>query len=245
MSVVPGEGRQSPEAISIGSDTESDTSERLAKDAIVLPWWIGANTTERLRTFLDYEGVGPRKSLISLPRLPSWGFHDKTAYLCEDGRPIQLWVVGILDSMSFFASTAHSNPGTAIAISLLRDLDRDALAAVKSMGKPPTPPFDNMFRASKAGYGINNSIQLFTEVYDATEAYGSKLSMKQIPASSLVAGDVVLAEVKVVRYELGPHKNQGRWTSWRIDFELQSISRLVARPVVKIEREDDGFEEVM
>ncbi|KAI9064623.1 hypothetical protein FKP32DRAFT_1549919, partial [Trametes sanguinea] len=208
----------------------SDTSDTLARDAIVLPWWIPSSNADRLRTFLEYKGPDTRVALSKIPASATWGTSNNMRYLSLQGHPIQVWVVGVLDSMSFFASTADNNPGTAIAISLLRDTDRDALTALKKKSKPP-PPITRYLTC----------LQLFPHVYDATVAYTDKLYMKRLPTSALVAGDVVLVELAVVRCDVGPKKPRSVRADWKVDFELQSIARLVARPVVKEERVSSNF----
>ncbi|CDO75905.1 hypothetical protein BN946_scf184768.g7 [Trametes cinnabarina] len=102
-------------------------------------------------------------------------------------QPILVWVTGILETMSFYASTADNIPGTAIAIKLLRQVDREALAALKNISKPPPPEFDHIFRTSKIGNKPTKNITLFSEVYDACVAFTDKSLMHRIPTSSLVA----------------------------------------------------------
>ncbi|KAL1940980.1 hypothetical protein VTO73DRAFT_7616 [Trametes versicolor] len=227
------------------SDDEPDaeTAETLSRDAIVLPWWLAEQSADRLRAFLDYRDATGRVALARIPLTADWGMDDNIAYLCDNSTPLLLWSVGTLQSITYVASSIMLSPGCDVQLGLLRDLDRDALALLHARSFPAPRDTRSVFRASCSYTGIDG-IKVFSEIYDATSAYTSRASMRQITPRELVIGDVVLVEAKVIRRNIATRSRGAatKWQAWQVGFALQSISKLVPRITVKKEAElDDGI----
>lgn len=65
--------------------------------------------------------------------------------------------------------------------------------------------------------------------------------MKTLSQGALVVGDLVLVEANITRRDVGRRRASRGWTTWAVEFTLQSISRLVPRVLVKKEVADDSF----
>lgn len=91
----------------------------------------------RLRAFMDYRDDAGRAALARVPDDVHWGEGRQFSVLCIDhGLPLQLWVVGVLQTVSYVACESGDYTGCDIAVRLLRDADRDALTMLAAKSRP-------------------------------------------------------------------------------------------------------------
>ncbi|KAH9852848.1 hypothetical protein C2E23DRAFT_868384 [Lenzites betulinus] len=215
----------------------SDSSNSLTRDAIVLPWWFSGQSSERLRVFLDYRDTASRFALSKVPIMAvGWGKGRDAMVLCVKTQPVQLWVVGTLQTVSYVLSDVDPRAGCDVTLKLLRDIDRDALSAIYSKARPYPREPHVVFHASRSSKG-SEVIELFPNIYDATETYKAKSAMMRLSPRDLVVGDIVLVEATVIRRSVRRGKAQ-EWSYWDVEFQLDAISRLLPR--LRIKKEDTG-----
>ncbi|KAI0641641.1 hypothetical protein C8Q79DRAFT_283358 [Trametes meyenii] len=97
----------------------------------------------------------------------------------------------------------------------------------------PNPPKSSTRRAGRTN--CFECLALFDQIYDATKTFQRKSLMKRLAVEDLMAGDMVLVEVKIVRRRVGRERRtpDWDWASWRDEFVLEAISQLVARDYVR------------
>ena len=71
---------------------------------------------------------------------------------------------------------------------------------------------------------------MFDMLFDAEDRFERKVHMKRLDPLSIVNGDIVLVEVKLVREDLRTGQPGPKWGSFSSRFEVHSVSRLFPRP---------------
>ena len=72
--------------------------------------------------------------------------------------------------------------------------------------------------------------QMFDMLFDAEDRFQRKVHMNRLDPLSIVNGDVVLVEVKLVREDERAGQPGPKWRTFRSRFEVHSVSRLFACP---------------
>ncbi|KAH9855411.1 hypothetical protein C2E23DRAFT_882797 [Lenzites betulinus] len=216
-----------------------------------LPFVASPETHRRLRRFLDFAHANAAVySLGQIPTRVKWGplpldhvLHDTVV-----GHPVRIWVVGIvMDLLGRLTSTGYAgsiNPEstTMLRLSLLRAADGADMERLIQMGSRK-PWFDKeVFECGISYTSAWHNQGMFTGVYDATHAFRSKELMPRMGLSSIIRGDIVLAECYCIRSpELVGQGVPGGPFTWRVWFEIGSISLLAMAPRMPMSYVPDTF----
>ncbi len=200
----------------------------------------------RVRTILDLpvqQGC-PWYSLTSLPVPPLvWVRRSKSQCVlyCYD-MPVRLFVAAPVASLYFYSSLTDNMARSRITLKLMRAADRAGLARLHDKGRstmedlsrPPASPMDRFTaiaihnrtevrcRDRREVDVSSNWVQVFSNVYDASERLEDKTLMKKLSPAALGVGDIVVVESVVVRTQ---HDD-----GWNLSFRTYAISRLLAAP---------------
>ncbi|KAH9848089.1 hypothetical protein C2E23DRAFT_889333 [Lenzites betulinus] len=201
--------------------------------------WVPGTFFDRLNQFLTYsDPMCARYNLGDIPPHCNWGPGGRGAHLQHENQVVQVWAVGHLKSMLFFAADEDPRPHVRISLDLVHEIDIVAVQRLMSMANVVPEEAPAIFHASSAPSG-SDCLQIFRSLYDATTLFRAKHAMVQLNPSDIVIGDLVLVETRIERKAIGQQCRA--WGTWEISFTLGAVSRLISRVVVKKETPEDTF----
>ncbi|KAH9852847.1 hypothetical protein C2E23DRAFT_729789, partial [Lenzites betulinus] len=191
--------------------------------------WVPNTFFHRLKKILSYvDPLNARFNVGDIPKDCTWGAEPWASRLTCNNQVIQIWAVGHLKCMWFYATDEDTRPCVRIALDLLRDVDATGVRRLMAMSTvlPRNSWLASLdFCADKHGH-IDNRI--FRDVYDARETYTAKNLMPKLHPTDLTIGDVVLVECSLVRKRVD-RAAPGQWSMWTTSFQLQALSVLMSR----------------
>ncbi|KAI0708638.1 hypothetical protein C8Q76DRAFT_799879 [Earliella scabrosa] len=218
--------RLRPRVRSSGSSPAATTTAK-PLTTIRFPPWPGYRSAVRnmaldlkhLQQLLDLNSASQR-SLAHLPASAAWGAGTRRSVLCVENDVCILQVVGALQEHSFPVGLPYSDLHASIDIHLLREVDRLALRKIHKMGDRD-PGLSRTVLHARHYPPPDRCNTAFADVSSASVSDGS--DPIRIPASCLVAGDIVAVECYVVRVGEDPFAPVLR--RWSTEIRFRSITR--------------------
>ncbi|OSC97379.1 hypothetical protein PYCCODRAFT_1377275 [Trametes coccinea BRFM310] len=210
------------------STTSRDANIRALLDGIddytpYLPLWIPSSYyTTRLKPLLDYRGPGNAYSLSEVPTVAHWGSGTLAPFLTFRGRPLNIVVIGVLQSITATVDQSTEVTYAQFRLELLRDRDQTSYAALLRRARnvnEPIPAFFETVRIDK------QSLKLFSRVHNARQSFATNTDSPRLPLSDLAVGDLVAVECYVVREDCSGNATP-TWLRFRCRFITTKLSVL-------------------
>ncbi|KAI6153570.1 hypothetical protein BKA82DRAFT_3952396, partial [Pisolithus tinctorius] len=157
-----------------------------------------------------------------LPTTLAWGkpdpYEDCSKQLCDPltNQPVTVWVPGHVTNVWFMKNGIPDHQCSTTILPLSRAVSR---YAAELMSRLCTPT--QRIHPSKGG---RYAPSLFNSTFDARELLQAKSAMEKYDPTDLSKRDLLLLECRIIRYR--QKDNNGRWTLFRAQFELQAIHLL-------------------
>ncbi|KAI9061418.1 hypothetical protein FKP32DRAFT_1678150 [Trametes sanguinea] len=263
---IPSDQGSSPEAkdgvmpedktVAVSSNSAVGTANPSSTEAARLPVstfpeWVSDDVKRRLLDFMTFsEPSTNRYAVARVPSSAKWGDNsagtDYSRYLCHNDKPVVVWLVGTVVSKWFHNRMGDPQDKVNVAITPLREEDMQAIATLLSKSCPPKPfKGDKVYAGRMMAEWVKGEekprIGSFLNIFDATNGFGRKSTMKRKHAHDIGVGDIVLVETAMTRYKTGTTKYT--WERWNTSFELRAISLLAELPVGQSFAEADDFDD--
>ncbi|KAH9848185.1 hypothetical protein C2E23DRAFT_739945, partial [Lenzites betulinus] len=190
----------------------------------------------RLLPILNFVDASANRFSIGLmPPSAQWGpVGDGSGldkYLCFDGRPVTLWMAGVVTSIWL---TPTEGSRVSIGLRLLNDRDHDVarlvqFGRVKPAGDPTNAGLTTFASRFLSTRGEHTSSS-FEDVFNAIDVLGPWNSMDKILPDTLRKTDVALVECYVRRFKSKDSNSRQVWNGWGVSFELLRIAQLFGGP---------------
>ncbi|KZT18754.1 hypothetical protein NEOLEDRAFT_1184021 [Neolentinus lepideus HHB14362 ss-1] len=207
------------------------------------------NFTARLHSFLTHKDPGKQiYALSQMPHLATCNWRGRTNFAkettilaCRGAQfPLKLWIVGELVTAYFFEQNS-SDPLKRVNLYIRPLLPTDMSTAERLLhmfvsveGDQPTLRDTvkvGRWQTQRKRGSTETTATPFTILYDATTTFCAKDQMTTLDPSQLGRGDVLLAEVEVVRYHpMDADNHSPDLSKWEIRFDIQALSLLLQAP---------------
>ncbi|KAI9064826.1 hypothetical protein FKP32DRAFT_1569061, partial [Trametes sanguinea] len=194
--------------------------------------YITGDMIARLTSIINVtEPHANRYNVGLVPLSATWGRPGDGSgfdrFLCVNGRPVTVWMVGIV------TSTWLTPPeGTRVSIGVRLLCQRDMDAAKYFQFKMSNPAGDATYAGlttfAKRYLPSRGEDVSFTEVFDATDRLAAWSNMSKIDPARVQKTDVVVVECYVKRFKTTTQRYN--WTQWGVGFELLRIAHLLSGP---------------
>ncbi|KAI9059960.1 hypothetical protein FKP32DRAFT_1579056, partial [Trametes sanguinea] len=203
--------------------------------------YIPTDFIPRLVSIINFvEADANRFNVGLLPLDLKWGNTrdgvDFDRYLCHNGRPVTVWMVGIVTSTWLMPSEGTR---VSIGVRLLCQRDMDTAKFIQFRLSHPVgdASYAGLTTFAKRYVTSRSEHVSFNDVYDGTDRLAAWSTMTKIEPARINKSDIVVVECYVKRFKTTP--NRFAWQQWGVTFELLRIAQLLNGPgPANIEPED-------
>ncbi|KAI9059159.1 hypothetical protein FKP32DRAFT_1580370, partial [Trametes sanguinea] len=198
--------------------------------------YLSTDVIERIVPIINFtEPANNRYSIGRIPRRASWGpVADGTGmerFLCDNGRPITVWMVGIVTSV-WLAPTEGSR--VSIGVRLLCRRDMEAARFIQYRMSHPHADGSNAGLTTFASRYLaprgEESVTTFADVFDACDLLAAWSVMRKIDCERIRKTDLVVVEAYIKRFRHRDSGNRFTWVNWGVSFDLLRIALLYPGP---------------
>ncbi|KAI9067026.1 hypothetical protein FKP32DRAFT_1601420 [Trametes sanguinea] len=194
--------------------------------------YVPADALPRILSIVNFTEPDANRFNVGLVPLdcawgPSGDGSGLDRFLCHNGRPVTVWMVGVVTS-TWLAPTEGTRISIGVRLLCQRDLDAAKFFQFRMSNPHGDTSYAGLSTFAKRYLTSRGEPQTFTDTFDGRDRLVAWSAMPKLDANKINKSDIVVVECYVKRFKIT--RDHYNWQQWGVAFELLRIAQILRGP---------------